>query len=160
MAVCFFSVLFLPDVSADILSGKVVSVHDGDTITVLDANHVQHKIRLAGIDAPELRQAFGRRSRDLLSGQVAGKVVQVEWYKRDKYRRIIGKILLDGKDINLSLVTSGLAWHYRKYAGEQVPQDRTSYAEAENTARQLHLGLWQDPQPTPPWDYRRTKSLR
>ena len=93
------------------LRGKVVNVHDGDTITLLDADRRQHKIRLSGIDAPELKQAFGRASRQHLADQVAGRTVVIEWSKRDKYNRIVGKILLDGRDINISQIEAGLAWH-------------------------------------------------
>jgi endonuclease YncB( thermonuclease family) len=106
------------------LSGRVVGVHDGDTITVLDANHQQHKIRFAGIDAPESRQAFGTRSRQNLSGLVFGKDVAVEWNKHDRYKRIVGKVLVDGHDVNLEQVRAGMAWWYRQYAKDQTSADR------------------------------------
>ena len=91
-------------VQADTLLGKVIHVADGDTITVLDDTNIQHKIRLAGIDAPQKRQAFGNVSKQSLSEMVAGQFVAVEWVKVDKYGRKVGKILL-----------SGLAWHYEQY---------------------------------------------
>ena len=86
---------------ADSLTGRVVRVADGDTITVLDANNQQHKLRLFGIDAPEIKQAYGQASRKHLSALVAGKTVLAEWYKRDKYGRTVAKVLLDGQDVCL-----------------------------------------------------------
>lgn len=144
-------------VHAGLLEGKVVSVHDGDTITLLDAARQQHKIRLAGIDAPELSQAFGRVSRQHLADQVAGRTVVIEWTKRDKYQRLVGKVLLNGRDINITQIEAGLAWHYKKYATEQSPEDRLRYARAEEKSRAARLGLWEDGRSVPPWEYRKTK---
>ncbi len=105
IALCF---LVLPSIaaSADTLTGKVIKVADGDSITVLDANYTQHKIRLAGIDAPERKQAYGLASRKHLASIVAGKQVTVEYQKRDRYGRIVGKVLLDEIDVCLSLCLS------------------------------------------------------
>ncbi len=85
------------------------------------SNHQQHKIRLAGIDAPERKQAYGLASRKHLASIVAGKQVTVEYQKRDRYRRIVGKVLLDGIDACLEQVKAGFAWHYKKYQHEQGP---------------------------------------
>jgi len=142
-------------VSADVLFGRVVRVSDGDTVTVLDGNRVQHKVRLAGIDAPESRQAFGARSRQHLSMLVFGRDVQVEWQKIDRYGRIVGKVVVDGVDANRRQVEAGLAWHYLQYQREQSPADRLAYASAERQAREARLGLWTDPAPVAPWDFRR-----
>ena len=95
---------------------------DGDTLVVLDAAKTQQKIRLQGIDAPERGQAFGTKSKEHLSDLVAGQVVVVEYHDLDRYQRILGKVLLDGEDINLEQVSSGMAWHYKKYQREQTPQ--------------------------------------
>jgi len=135
----------------------VVNVHDGDTITVLDSTDTQHKIRLAGIDAPELGQGYGRVSRDNLARLIAGKTVSVDWKKYDKYGRIVGKVLLGGKDQNIEQIRAGLAWHYKKYQGEQSPEDRKTYAEAENSARAKRAGLWKEPNAIPPWEWRHQK---
>ena len=142
---------------ADTLAGLVVGVHDGDTVTVLDSAKVQHKVRLAGIDAPELGQPWGQRFKQGLSAAVYLKQVDIEWYKRDHYGRLVGKVQTDGHDVNLLQVSSGLAWHYVEYAKEQVPEDRQLYASAEATARRDGVGLWRDQMPTPPWDYRRSR---
>lgn len=140
--------------SAGTITGKVVGVSDGDTITVLDAARAQTKIRLAGIDAPEKSQAFGNRSKQHLSDLVFGKVVEIDWGKTDKYGRTVGKVTVGGKDANLSQVRAGLAWHYKAYEKEQSPKDRADYAQAEIDARTRKAGLWADANPIPPWDFR------
>ena len=140
---------------AETLLGKVIHVQDGDSITVLDETHTQHKIRLSGIDAPERRQAFGNVSKESLAEQVAGQSVAVEWDKVDRYGRKVGKVLLAGMDSNLVQIKRGLAWHYKQYEREQSPADRQSYAAAEVEARTAKLGLWRDAAPLPPWEFRR-----
>jgi len=142
--------------SADI-SGTVVDVSDGDTITVLENARFQHKIRLAGIDAPEKGQAFSARSKQTLSDCAFGHHTQVVGEKSDRYGRLVGKVLVQGADCNLRQVEAGLAWHYKQYQREQSPQDRHAYAQAEEKARQQRMGLWSDPDPRPPWDYRRER---
>ena len=79
----------------------------------------------------------------------------VEYEKRDRYQRILGKVLLSGQDMNLEQVKAGLAWHYKKYQDEQTTADRVKYSDAEREARMARRGLWQDPNPMPPWDYRK-----
>ncbi|HYG80455.1 MAG TPA: thermonuclease family protein [Pyrinomonadaceae bacterium] len=137
-----------------VIEGKVVRVSDGDTITVLDADNKQHRIRFQGIDAPESKQAYGQAAKENLSKMVFGKQVTVVWDKVDKYRRTVGKVLLDGRDINIEQVRAGFAWHYKKYADEQPAEDRVTYAKAEEEARAARRGLWQDPNPTPPGEWR------
>lgn len=140
---------------ADTITGKVIAVTDGDTIKVLDAQNVQHKVRLAGIDAPESKQAYGTRSKKSLSDLVFGKMVTVEFSKHDRYGRIVGKVLYEKVDMDLQQVEVGLAWHYKQYAREQTTSDRRLYAAAEDRARVAHLGLWHDANPIPPWQWRR-----
>lgn len=136
------------------LVGQVVRVTDGDTIAVLDSHRTQHKVRLAGIDAPEKAQAFGQRSKEHLSSLVFGKLVTVETEKLDRYGRTVGKVVIDGRDANLAMVVDGLAWHYKKYESEQSPSDRLLYSDAEREARETRRGLWRDAAPTAPWDHR------
>jgi endonuclease YncB( thermonuclease family) len=142
---------------ANTLTGRVVRVTDGDTIVVLDSANTQHKIRLSGIDTPERGQAYGTKSKDHLSDSVAGKFVVVEYSKRDRYERILGKVLLGDEDINLEQIETGLAWHYKKYQSEQTTADRVKYSNAEREARIERRGLWHEDIPVPPWDYRQAK---
>jgi len=144
--------------NAETITGRVVGVADGDTITVLDQTKTQHKIRLSGIDAPEKKQAFGQRSKQSLSDLVYDKEVSVETTKKDRYGREVGKILVEGIDANLEQITRGLAWHYKAYQRDQSPQDRVTYAEAEKAAREALKGLWGDSvEPVAPWEFRRKK---
>lgn len=134
-----------------------MGIADGDTVTVLDASNTQVKIRLMGIDAPEKKQAFGRKSKESLSALVFNKQVTVEFSKKDKYGRTVGKIVVDGVDANLEQVKAGMAWHYKKYQNEQSEDDRSNYAIAEEQARVEKRGLWVDTDPTPPWVWRKEK---
>ena len=136
-------------------SGLVVGVSDGDTIKVLDENRHVHTVRLMGVDAPEKAQAWGQRSKQSLSELVFQKTVFVQWSKRDKYGRTVGKVLApDGLDVCMQQITRGMAWHYKKYAGEQSAEDQVQYANAEKMAHESGVGLWQDEAPVPPWIWR------
>jgi len=133
------------------VSGKVVSIQDGDTITIL-AGKAQHKIRLEGIDCPEKSQAWGNRARQYTSELVFGKHVRVEYTGRDRYDRILGTVYLpDGGNLNQELLKAGMAWHYKYYNHSDV------LADLEKQAQQARIGLWSDPKPIPPWDFRRKK---
>lgn len=140
--------------AADTLSGLVVTVSDGDTVRVLDAHRVSHRVRLAGIDAPERGQPFSRRAKQHLAGLVHGREVQVEWNKLDRYGRIVGKVIADDLDVCREMVAAGLAWHYKAYQQEQTAGDRNSYSDAEDAARREHVGLWSELPAVPPWEYR------
>ena len=142
------------------LMGRVVGVHDGDTITILDLSKQQHKIRLAGIDAPEGKQPFGARSRQNLVSMVHTRTVTVNWQKRDHYGRIVGQVYAEGSDVGIEQVRSGFAWWYRAYAREQSAKDRKAFAAAEQDARAAKRGLWVDPHAVAPWDWRRLKKAR
>ena len=144
--------------NAEIVTGRVVGVADGDTITVLDADKVQHKIRLAGIDAPEKKQPFGNRSKESLSELTFDKTVAVETTKRDRYGRQVGKVLINGRDVNLVQVERGMAWFYRQYQREQSPNDRKLYEAAEDSAKAGKRGLWLEANPVPPWEFRHGKA--
>jgi endonuclease YncB( thermonuclease family) len=143
--------------AAKALGGKVVSVTDGDTITLLDSANSQHKIRLAGIDAPENGMPFRNRAKRYLSDIVAGRVVEVEVGKTDRYGRRVGKVVVEGQDVNLEMIKAGLAWHYKAYEREQPKADRLVYAAAEDQARANRIGLWQDRDPIPPWLWRKVR---
>ena len=127
------------------LSGKVVSIHDGDTITLLQDKQ-QIKVRLFGIDAPELKQPYGKKSKQFLANLMAGEVVEVNENGKDRYKRTIGTIYLNGADINAQMVENGYAWAYRKFSKK--------YTAQESRAKKQGLGLWRDKEPTPPWVFR------
>lgn len=159
-AFCYAILYFVSTSSAQTLpiQGAVIGIADGDTITVLDSAHAQHKIRLSGIDAPEKAQPFGQRSKQSLSSLVFQQRVTVEWSKQDRYGRIVGKVITpNGTDANLEQIKRGLAWHYKQYEREQPPADRVVYGQAEEEARGSRVGLWSDAQPVPPWEYRKQK---
>ena len=140
--------------ASETFKGRVVKVSDGDTITVLDAANVQHKIRLDKIDAPEKAQPFGDAARKHLAAFVAGKNVEIEWTKKDKYGRILGTVwamIPVRTDVNLQMVKDGFAWHYKQFDNTQT------YAAAEIDARRAKRGLWKDPAPSPPFMFRRAK---
>ncbi len=155
----FFAVLILLLshclTSAETIQGKVVGVTDGDTITVLDQSKTQRKIRLSGIDAPEKGMPFGQKSKQHLSDLVAGKVVEVETTKVDRYGRNVGKVIVEGLDANLAQIEAGFAWHYKAYEREQSRADRLTYSQAEDLAREARKGLWIDREPVSPWDWRK-----
>lgn len=148
------------------LTGRVVSIADGDTLTLLDSEQRQHKIRLAGIDAPEKAQPFGQKSKASLSALVFQRDVEVVGSKQDRYGRTLGKVMAADPncnvpacpkihDVNQMQVMSGMAWWYRAYARDQSPTDQKSYEDAESTARASRRGLWADDNPVPPWDWRK-----
>jgi endonuclease YncB( thermonuclease family) len=159
-AASLFLAAFLPLSSAanwTITSGQVVGVIDGDTVTVLTSDRTQQRIRLSGIDAPEKRQPFGQRAKQRLSDLAFGRHIAVEWSKKDRYGRVVGKLVHGGRDLNLAMIESGYAWWYERYARDQLPEDRALYREAQDRARKSKAGLWRDVEPVAPWDFRRVK---
>ncbi len=143
---------------AEELIGRVIRVSDGDTITVLDGNNQKHKIRLKGIDAPESHQAFGDISTQSLAELVFDKEVVISWDKKDKYYRILGKVIIDGSDINYEQLKRGLAWYYKQYEKDLSSEDMKNYFNAEVIAKKNSLGLWGDSNSIPPWEFRHRKN--
>ena len=153
---------------ADNLQGRVVAIADGDTITLLDAQNQQHKIRLAGIDAPEKKQQFGNVAKRRMADMVFGKEVRADAREKNRYGPTIGRVWVasaDSKasdcpktmDAGMALLTLGLAWHYKQYAKEQPEEERGQYAFAEEEARRRRIGLWHDTDPVPPREWRHNK---
>lgn len=130
------------------LEGRVVKVYDGDTITLLDKDMQQHRIRFYGIDAPEKSQSFGKRSQENLANMIAGKMVNVDVQAEDRYGRSVGIVYLDDVDINKRQVADGYAWAYMQYGGEIYKND-------ELRAREKKLGMWTDPNIEMPSEYRK-----
>lgn len=155
-----FAISLVLSVQADVLTGKVVGISDGDTITVLDATKTEHKVRLMGIDAPEKSQDFGSQSKRALSNYIYQQEVAVEYKKLDKYKRKVGKVIFEGKDICLSMIELGMAWHYKDYEKEQSKTDRDLYSQAELKARNEKRGLWQTGNAVAPSIFRQKQSNR
>lgn len=128
----------------------VVAVHDGDTITV--RSDITTKIRLFGIDAPELKQPHGQASKQALSGMVFGKTVTVTPANKDRYGRTVAQIKADGVDVNNRMVEMGAAWWYTDYA-----KNDTIKQQLQSDAQGKRIGLWADKNPMPPWDFRKKK---
>jgi micrococcal nuclease len=133
-------------------SGRCVGVHDGDSMTVLietPDGPRQAKIRLDGIDAPELGQAYSQKSKQALSALVFDKPCDVESRGGDKYGRTIGRVTVGDKDVNAAMLEAGMAWHYKKY------DSRPEMAAREQAAKRAKVGLWEDRDPIPPWEWRK-----
>ncbi|MGQ9723937.1 MAG: thermonuclease family protein [Tepidimonas sp.] len=140
----------------------VVSVHDGDTLRVRDSDGRGRTVRLATIDAPELGQPFGPQARDAVRQRVVGRTVMLEPRGADRYGRTLAVLWLPGEaqpreDLALWAVEQGLAWHYTAHAREQPLTERWRYAVAETLARSSGRGLWSQPDPQPPWVWRRER---
>jgi len=127
--------------------GRVVKVHDGDTVTVL-AGGAERRVRLAGIDAPERGQPYGSASRRALALLVGGRGVEVIESGTDSYGRTLGRVRVAGTDVNAAQVRDGYAWVYRRFENDLALV--TQEAEAKAARR----GLWRDPEPVPPWVWR------
>lgn len=156
-------IAFAASVHGEALEGRISYVFDGDTVALTTGGR-KYRVRLQGIDAPEHDQPYGDASRDRLSRLVLNKPVRVETTKKDKYGRLLGKIWVQpidcpscGKTLNanLAMLTTGHAWWYRYYKSEQTAEDRGRYEFAEFEAKAKGAGLWQDDNPTPPWDWPR-----
>jgi micrococcal nuclease len=146
-----------PDAAANALSleltGRVVRVGDGDTITVEDPSGRTWKVRLVGIDAPELTQPFGEHSREALFRMTRGKAVRVRWQEQDQFDRVLGEVYLGDQNVNEAQVRSGWAWKY-------LHAHSATLASAERAARSNKAGLWVHENPTPPWEFRRNEPRR
>ena len=155
--------LYVTYVRAD-FTAKVQRVVDGDTIHVKDEAGKKFKVRLTGIDAPEKNQPYGLASayhlRELLLNKLVllkSKSMNGKPYSVDRYKRVLAKVILDGKDVNLSQVLRGYAWHFKRYQKQQSLFDRDSYSEAELNAKKNELGLWGEKKQIAPWKWRKIK---
>ena len=145
------TLLFAFTASAFEFTGKVVSVADGDTITVLYGKK-EYKIRFLHIDCPESSQAFGTKAKQVLSNKVFGKTVTVRWTEKDRYERILGDVYIGKRRINAEMVQEGMAWHYKFFSKD------ATIAAAQTKAKAGKVGLWSQPDPVAPWEFRRKKS--
>jgi len=127
--------------------GRVVKVADGDTVTI--ENGERHKVRLFGIDAPEKKQTYGATSKMELTSHVLGRELTLRVCGVDRYRRIVGELILEQESVNARMLKDGHAWHYVAYSR------RRDFQSLELKARRGKLGLWKEANPTPPWEFRR-----
>lgn len=134
--------------SPTMVTGFIIKVYDGDTAMLATCDGKVHKIRLAKIDAPELKQNFGKEAKLCLSNKILNQRVQVNILNQDMYKRDVGEIFKDEKSVNDQLVDEGCAWVYKAYN-----QD-VSLESVQTKARLLRRGLWNDPAPIPPWGWR------
>jgi endonuclease YncB( thermonuclease family) len=142
--------LFLSGFTPERLTGRVVKVQDGDTVTILTNEKEQIKVRLYGIDAPEKSQDYGIKSKDYLSGLVAGKTVRIESKGNDRYGRMIGIVYVNGLNVNEEMLRAGLAWRY-KYTKKR------SYLQLQEEAQKKRLNIWSMKNPIDPWLWRKNK---
>jgi micrococcal nuclease len=137
--------------AADSFSGLVVSITDGDTIKVM-RNGVAVAVRLNGIDCPEKKQAFGTRAKQLTGELVFSETVTVIEKGKDRYKRIIGEVALQGgRLLNHELLKAGMAWVYVKYCNDE------RYYKLEAKARKNRVGLWSERDPVAPWEFRKNR---
>ena len=128
---------------------KVVGVHDGDSITVLTASNQQIKVRLEGVDCPELKQDYGQKAKQYTSSLCFQKQVRIETTGKDRYGRTLAFVYVGNTCINKELLKAGMAWHFKKY------NSNSELARIENVARSKKIGLWSRPSPKPPWEFRK-----
>ena len=151
----FFSIiLILCPLTVHAWTGKVVSVTDGDTIKVYNAERGQVKIRFYGIDTPEKGQPYGQAAGKHLASLIAGATVEIEAVTEDRYGRTVGIVFNGETNINREMVQAGFAWVYRYYCDQSFCSEWLKF-EAE--AKDNKKGLWQEPEPIPPWEWRRRK---
>lgn len=156
ISLCFLYIFLIPEASlSKTLSGKVVGIPDGDTIKILDSSKQQYRIRLYGIDCPEDGQPFGKAAKKHTARLTAGKNASIVKYDIDKYGRIVGVVIVDGINVNRSLLELGLAWQYRKYCSSEFCDE---WLSTEEQAKRSGIGLWKSNDPIPPWEWR--KGLR
>ena len=150
-----FVLFFIPTTSsAETIHGKVTSVADGDTITILTPQKKQIKVRLAAIDTPEKGQAFGQKAKDFTSSMVAGKNVSIKPETIDRYGRTVGFVFVDESNLNEQIVRQGYGWVYRQYCKGAFCAE---WLQLEKQAKEAGIGLWADKNPTPPWEWRQTQ---
>ncbi len=137
-----------------LIEGKVVLVYDGDMISIEGNDGKIYPVRLQGIDAPEEKQNYHKKSRKSLAELILNKEVKIVVHRQDLLDRHIGNVYLDGQDISLKQLETGMAWHYKQFSYLQPAEERRRYAQAEARAREAKIGLWEDDRPISPWNFR------
>lgn len=131
------------------VDGKVTRIIDGDSILVTDSKSVEYEVQLEGIDAPEIKQDFGKESTEGLSKLLKDKTVRITWKSKDNFERLLAQVYDGDKHINMELIKTGMAWHFKRYNKDE------ELAKAETVAREAKKGLWATESPVAPWDYRK-----
>ncbi len=142
------------DADISLIEGRVVIVYDGDHLSVQTTNGKVYSIRVQGIDAPEGEQDYGKKARKKLADIVLNKEVKIIVHKKDMLDRYVGSVYINGQDVGLKMIESGVAWHFKRFSGEQAADVREKYSRAELKARTKRDGLWSDNAPMPPWEFR------
>ncbi len=138
---------------ANTVKGKVVTVVDGNTVEIVSEDNETYKVVLAGIDSPELEQAFGEAAREFLKKMINDKSIHVELQGKDRWGNYVGVVYINkGTDLRRALLSNGLAWVVEKEATEE-------FIQLEQMARDQGAGLWKEESPTPPWIYRRQQTM-
>jgi micrococcal nuclease len=136
--------------NAQRIYGKVVGITDGDTFKLLEKDSILHKVRVANIDCPERRQPFSNRAKQFTSDAIFSKEIRIEVINKDRYGRLVAHVIYDrAYQLSAELVKNGYAWNYDKYSDDEILID------LENIARKKKVGLWSDPSPIPPWEWRK-----
>ena len=140
--------------------GRCVGVTDGDTLRVLTTKQENLKVRVAFIDCPEARQPFGARAKQAMSRLVFGKDLELRPQARDRYGRLVALVYVEGVDAGFELLTAGLAWPSYRHLVQAPAEVQASYSAAGDRAREQRVGLWSDPAPIPPWEWRKNQKER
>lgn len=143
-----------PRTGIELVEGKVVRVESGDTIAVKANGRNVYQVKLQAIDAPDLGQPRYEDSKNSLSKLIRGKDVRVVVHATGPTGVLIGTVYRQGRDISLSMLEKGLAWHYKSFPYQQTASVRKAYSDAQNIASAAGLGIWSDPTPIPPWVFR------
>ena len=140
----------------ELITGSVFKVSDGDTLIIKSKNNKKIKVRLAGIDAPELNQPFGIKSKELLVNFL-NKKIKLKVLSKDRYKRTVGIVYYKDQDINIYMLENGAVWAYRKYLYQLPISTKKKYLSLERFSRNNKFGLWRDSNPIPPWKWRKQK---
>jgi len=142
------SAIQLPTIEDESVEGKVTLIIDGDSILVTDSKSVEYEVQLEGIDAPEVKQDFGKESTEALSKMLKEKTVRLTWKNKDNFERLLAQVYDGDKHVNAEMLKAGMAWHFKRYNKDDA------LAKLENEAKEGKRGLWSKESQMAPWDYR------
>lgn len=149
----FLIILFVFEAFPKSMSGKVIAVVDGDTFVLIDSLKIQHKVKLSGIDAPEMTQDYGVQAKLYLTNMIFGHHIKVRYTTKDEYNRVLGLVHVDSKNVNEEILKKGMAWAYL----QDLDRSNLHYKELMEVAQNQRVGLWSIPNSMPPWDFRHSR---